>query len=113
MYPTAESGGSANQGRMSGIGYAGTLGGQTPTNGRVQIPGLLDEQNGQVMELHKTISELEQRLSAVLAHDVPSEAKNSIDPPPPVQIMDRVQRSNQMIALAADRLRGLMQRLHL
>ena len=113
MYPTADGSSAANQAWVAGTGYAGTLGGQTPTNGRVQIPGLLDEQNGQVMELHKAISELEQRLSAVLAHAVPAEAKNSIDPPPPVQIMDRVQRSNQMIALAADRLRGLMQRLHL
>ena len=112
MYPTAEGSSARNQASMqTSYGLGG--GAPTPTNGRVQIPGLLDEQNGQVMELHKTISELEQRLSSVLAHDMPSDAKNAIDPPPPVQIMDRVQRSNQMIALASDRLRGLMQRLHL
>ena len=110
MYPDT---GSSARAQAAQTGYLGACLPPTPTNGRMQIPGLLDEQNGQVMELHKTISELEQRLSAVLAHDVPAETKASIDPPPPVQIMDRVQRSNQMIALAADRLRGLMQRLHL
>ncbi len=110
MYPDS---GSSARSQAAGQSAYGLGPAPTPTNGRVQIPGLLDEQNGQVMELHKTISELEQRLSAVLAHDVPTEAKNTIDPPPPVQIMDRVQRSNQMIAMADERLRGLMQRLHL
>ena len=112
MYPTAEQGGSARN--QAAQGYAGTLGGPTPTNGRVQIPGLLDEQAGALMELNKTIHEFENRLSMVLAHDVPTAAGvNAKDSVAPVQVSDRLMMANSAISGATAHIRELMSRLHL
>lgn len=83
-------------------------------NGRLSIPAILDEQSQGLTGLHKMISELENRLAQVLAHEGPSaEPANRPDPPPPTQIADRLVMHNRGIDLAQQRIGQLIQRLHL
>lgn len=82
---------------------------------RPNIPMMLDEQSGLIVNLHNIISELENRLAAVLSHDepIPAEAGNRIDPPPMIQVTDRLAINNRGLEMAQRRLGQLMQRLHL
>jgi hypothetical protein len=86
---------------------------ENAASARPSIPGILDEQNSSIIGLHKLINELENRLSQVLSHDVPVDASNRIDPPPPIQVADRLVTHNRGIDMAQQRLGQLMQRLHL
>ena len=114
MYPTtdAASAGSGFDPRVGQLERA-RMNAPTPTNGRVQIPQLLDEQNGSLIELHKTIAEFEQRLAGVLAPDVPTQTDIRKNDVAAVQVVDRLLVSNRGIAEATGRLRDLIQRLHL
>lgn len=79
----------------------------------VSIPNQLDEQQGALAHLHKTISEIEDHLAAVLStHAMGAETLNKIDPPESPKFVDRLGRHNREIHLAIQRLQALHGRLH-
>lgn len=76
------------------------------------IPSHLDEQQGALSQLHKTISELEDHLAPVLSHDARVAENNRIEPPESPQFVHRLGRHNREIHLAIQRLYALHARLH-
>lgn len=79
---------------------------------RITIPTALDEQREAVSQLHGIISELENRLAAVLHHD---QAGDPTSPPSPEspQILDRIGMHTRGVNGATTRIMSLMKRLHL